>query len=1010
MRQRFTCRVARAALESLEHRRLLSAGDLDPTFSADGKQIIDLAGSGNEIANAVAIDGSGRVVLAGRMIVGSETDFAVVRLTATGAIDTTFGGGDGVVSVDFAVNDEAMDVAIDSAGRIVVAGISNAGAGSNARDFAVARLTSAGVLDTNFSTDGKLEIDFGANDDAQAVRIHGNTIFVGGYKDLGAEGSFALAKLTNSGALDATYSGDGKVNFAFTAGDDSRCYDIAVQPDGRVVMVGYSENLGAAGATRDLAVARLGTDAVLDPDFSQNGLLQVGIGLDDELRAVGIDFLGRIVAGGFSDPASGGEDLAAIRVTPQGTLDTSFSGDGRFNLNLGNVDKVEDLALAPDGTITLAGSTLGSGFQAAVVQLASSGGAISTSFGDGGDGIQLVDFGTLDQGFAVAIDARFRPVIAGTDGSGHIAVGCLNDLIDRGFATPAAAAGAAYEDLVPLPDGKMLANGGFLVRRLLPTGAVDPTFTPITNDTAPEDIAVDHAGRVIVANTIASFPGSGGAAAVQLRRFRSDGSVDTAFGGGDGATELTYAAGRDSTVEAIAIDSNNRIVIGGNLQRGDTEDPVVARVTAGGSLDASFHDDGINVFVLSPVTGSHLRNLAIQPSDGRIVAVGNDDFDGFVLRLDTDGTRDGTFAGNGNKQIAFGIDSFTEVLDVAFDSSGRLVIGGYKTGLLPADQDFGFVARLTSGGDFDSGFNNGNAKLAFQMAPDGEEVIGLTLDATGKIVALCRVDYGDNDFRVAVRRVLANGTGMDATFSGDGVWTSPQAPDVSPLRPVAAVLANGAIHVGGGQRVVRLNVDPAVVDFEFLFETAPQRLRVQFNDDVGASLADNDLAIRNATTNLLLPATAYDVVSYDAITNAAIVQFNAVLADGDYTVTFGSTGIENAQGMNLGGDRVRDFFFLQGDANRDRRVNLADFNILAANFGRAPRTFGQGDFSYDGTVNLIDFNLLASRFGAALAPGAPADATSDATADATADATSGDEREHLADLLADDVELPDDVR
>jgi hypothetical protein len=57
-----------------------------------------------------------------------------------------------------------------------------------------------------------------------------------------------------------------------------------------------------------------------------------------------------------------------------------------------------------------------------------------------------------------------------------------------------------------------------------------------------------------------------------------------------------------------------------------------------------------------------------------------------------------------------------------------------------------------------------------------------------------------------------------------------------------------------------------------------------------------------------------------------------------------------------------------GDANLDGRVNLLDFNILAANFGASPRTFEQGDFDLDGIVNLNDFNILAAHFGAGAAP------------------------------------------
>src|SRR5829696_9436495 len=74
-----------------------------------------------------------------------------------------------------------------------------------------------------------------------------------------------------------------------------------------------------------------------------------------------------------------------------------------------------------------------------------------------------------------------------------------------------------------------------------------------------------------------------------------------------------------------------------------------------------------------------------------------------------------------------------------------------------------------------------------------------------------------------------------------------------------------------------------------------------------------------------------------------------------------------AAGTSIAADHALNFFFLNGDANRDGRVNLQDFNVLAANFGQPNRTFSQGDFTYDGTVNLLDFNVLASHFGQAVA-------------------------------------------
>jgi len=213
-----------------------------------------------------------------------------------------------------------------------------------------------------------------------------------------------------------------------------------------------------------------------------------------------------------------------------------------------------------------------------------------------------------------------------------------------------------------------------------------------------------------------------------------------------------------------------------------------------------------------------------------------------------------------------------------------------------------------------------------------------------------------------VRRLLSNGT-HDITFGGDGVYLLPGG-----FGGVSSVNASGAIHVVA-TKLLRLNVNPSVVNFSFTFETFPQKLVVQFNDDVGDSLASTDIIVRNRTTNSTLGVSNYVIESFSRSTNTAAISFNNVLANGDYEVTFSSTGITNRQNMPLSGNRIQNFFFLLGDANRDRAVNLADFNILAANFGQAGRTFSQGNFDYDpaGNVNLADFNILASRFGSALA-------------------------------------------
>src|SRR5207244_4098344 len=83
------------------------------------------------------------------------------------------------------------------------------------------------------------------------------------------------------------------------------------------------------------------------------------------------------------------------------------------------------------------GQTSVGSFQAALVRIRALDGQLSTTFGDGGDGIQLINFGGIDDGFAVALDPRdLRTVVAGTDGSGRLAVGRVRDLVDPNFAAP----------------------------------------------------------------------------------------------------------------------------------------------------------------------------------------------------------------------------------------------------------------------------------------------------------------------------------------------------------------------------------------------------------------------------------------------------------------------------------------------------------------------------------------------------------------------------------------------
>lgn len=144
-------RSRRLVLEPLEDRRLLAAGDLDVSFDSDGLVTSDLGGYDYAWAVAVQDDGGvEKIVVAGT----SGGDFALARYLPDGSLDTSFGtSGTGIVTTDIGSDsDHGSDVAVDSNGKIVVAGYTNA-SGTNSV-FAVARYNTDGSLDSTFDADG----------------------------------------------------------------------------------------------------------------------------------------------------------------------------------------------------------------------------------------------------------------------------------------------------------------------------------------------------------------------------------------------------------------------------------------------------------------------------------------------------------------------------------------------------------------------------------------------------------------------------------------------------------------------------------------------------------------------------------------------------------------------------------------------------------------------------------------------------------------------------------------
>ncbi|MDQ3573320.1 MAG: endonuclease/exonuclease/phosphatase family protein [Actinomycetota bacterium] len=335
--------VAGEASDDFAVARYNPDGSLDTTFGGDGLVTTDYSGAG-DAGNAVAIQADGRIVVAGSASRGGDNwDFAVARYNPDGSLDTTF-GGDGLVTTDYSgAGDTGNAVAIQADGRIVVAGSANRG-GAN-WDFAVARYNPDGSLDISLGFYGLVTTDFGVTEFGEAVAIQadGRIVVAGSAIRTNGYRDFAVARYHPDGSLDTTLGSDGMVTTDFGANSDGG-QAVAIQADGKIVVAGSaSSNTGSF----DFAVARYHPDGSLDTSFGGDGLVTtVGVGFG---QAVAIQADGRIVVAG------GSGDFHVARYNPDGSLDTTFGSDGLVTTDFGGHELGRAVALQADGRIVVAG-------------------------------------------------------------------------------------------------------------------------------------------------------------------------------------------------------------------------------------------------------------------------------------------------------------------------------------------------------------------------------------------------------------------------------------------------------------------------------------------------------------------------------------------------------------------------------------------------------------------------------------------------------------------------------
>lgn len=417
-------------------------GCLDTTFGSFGLVTTDLSGPNykGDYAEALLVQPDGKVVAVGyanNAVNGTGADFALVRYNTDGSLDTSFGDPDpfnlslrlGYVLTSFTSGaDWAHSAVLQSDGKIVAAGYAQPGG------FAVARYSANGTLDTTFGSGGKTIVDFASAASVRQLVIQsdGKLVLVG---EVGSPSQFGVARLNPNGTLDSTFGTGGKllINPSSVRRGRGFAYTVAIQRvpavtgEERIVVGGWSDY---SSSTTVFTMMRLKPNGATDTSFGSSGRVYTSfLGFGDQIRHLVIDSTNRIVAAGITNSANSScgsyvTDLGLARYTQDGTLDPSFSGDGRQTADIygGNETLFNGLVIQPDGKIVIAGagvSSDGTVRDFALVRF-NSDGTPDYSLGYLGTGVVTTDFfGTSDQGLAIALQPSDGKIVfsGGVDGA-----------------------------------------------------------------------------------------------------------------------------------------------------------------------------------------------------------------------------------------------------------------------------------------------------------------------------------------------------------------------------------------------------------------------------------------------------------------------------------------------------------------------------------------------------------------------------------------------------------------
>jgi len=347
-----------------------SQNGLDPDFGQGGTVVTNIADLEASISGVVQLS-DGKIVAAGDGYnVDADAESAVVaRYLVDGSLDTAF-GTNGITTLRINSLDTYIEaVKIDASGRIYVVG--EVETASNEFNAAVARLTANGALDTTFGNAGFIVTNFGTTLEGEglslAIQADGKIVLAGIVVDntnpvFDELADFALARYNTGGSLDTTFGNAGYVITAFNANHFDALLSVLLQPDGKIVASGFSftEDPDTFEESSDIVAARYNANGSLDTSFGGDGKVIIDIGDFDYIEGMALQSNGKILLCGDTFIESQDlDDSLVVRLNTDGSLDTSFSDDGfvitPFLNSADNFTSAHTVIANPDGSLLAVG-------------------------------------------------------------------------------------------------------------------------------------------------------------------------------------------------------------------------------------------------------------------------------------------------------------------------------------------------------------------------------------------------------------------------------------------------------------------------------------------------------------------------------------------------------------------------------------------------------------------------------------------------------------------------------